>query len=44
MSIPGDYVKSARSTTLEIGKKGKDFMIASGERLNSVQEEVVVTG
>ncbi len=44
MSIPGDCVKGALQATLEIGKRVRDFMIASRERLNSVQEVVVVTG
>jgi hypothetical protein len=44
VSIPGDCVKCALQTTLEIGKRARDFMIASKKRLNSVQERVVVTG
>jgi hypothetical protein len=44
VSILGDYVKGARSTTLEIGKKARDFTIALKEQLNSVQEGIVVTG
>ena len=44
VSIPEDCVKGAPQTTLEIGKRVRDFMIASRERLNSVQEGVVVTG
>jgi hypothetical protein len=44
VNILGDCAKGALYTTLEIGKKTRDFMIASRKRLNSVQEGVVVIG
>jgi hypothetical protein len=43
-SIPGACVKGALQTTLEIGKRTRDFMIASRKRLNSVQKKVVLIG
>jgi hypothetical protein len=44
VSIPVDCVKSAQQTTSEIGRRARDFMIASTEQLQSARKRAVITG